>query len=411
MSVRLDARFNLIPTASLVLSFLMAGCYADGAVESAVRMHSAASTIQYVGRVVAVAEAAGGSPFGRITSLDLHRDGSAFVLDEMGQEVHLIGPEGKTRLAIGKRGEGPGEFTAACCLSVSSDWTRLSVLSPRAYSIDIFQVHGDSVDWKATIRVDAPSYYLLAKAPNRLNRDTTLIVAGEGSGAGVNQRQALLSIGADGNLIGVHDIAEAPADSLNRLIVTNGERTIFLGIPHGTLYLSAFARDGSYATALTAASSGYVITQYEPDGTVRHQLSVITGREPLTATESEEASRFVTQYTRAAEQRGATVDSRLPRLRQVIQALWFDTEDRLWAEHYVGVEDGGATADVYSPAGELLFQAHWPANIDLSHGAIRGTNAWGIEKGPLDEETLVRLVFSRREDVARAAPRPQSRKQ
>ena len=56
-----------------------------------------------------------------------------------------------------------------------------------------------------------------------------------------------------------------------------------------------------------------------------------------------------------------------------------------------------AEADVYSPDGAFVFRARWPADVDLSDGAILGDAAWGVRKGEWDEDWLVFLRFRRME--------------
>ena len=63
--------------------------------------------------------------FGAIYSFDVDAWGRIFVLDDQAQEVRIFDPDGTFVRTVGKKGEGPGEFTSAVSVDLSPEWRDL----------------------------------------------------------------------------------------------------------------------------------------------------------------------------------------------------------------------------------------------------------------------------------------------
>lgn len=63
--------------------------------------------------------------FSRIGSMDVDRDGRAYVLEAQDMQIRVYGPDGRSLHRIGRRGDGPGEFRRVGGLGVVGDtlWT------------------------------------------------------------------------------------------------------------------------------------------------------------------------------------------------------------------------------------------------------------------------------------------------
>ena len=128
---------------------------------------------------------------------------------------------------------------------------------------------------------------------------------------------------------------------------------------------------------------------------------------PLTSSECNERDDFLEMVRQGVESAGGNYsikgvsDSHPP-----IDWMVFDAEDRLWVALTPRAESEWAEGDVYSPSGTFVFRAKWPADVDLSDGAMLGDAAWGVRKGELDEDWLVFLRFSRAEDGVNPAAGP-----
>lgn len=66
-----------------------------------------------------------GAGFSRISAMDVDRDGNLYVVEASVPEIRVFDPAGAIIRRIGRRGEGPGEFTAAPRFGVHGDtvWT------------------------------------------------------------------------------------------------------------------------------------------------------------------------------------------------------------------------------------------------------------------------------------------------
>lgn len=116
---------------SLRLSGCGAGSPANGGFPSAAERLRGAPGLQEV----AVSDAA--ADFTDITALDVDSRGRIFVGDFYRQQVAVLSPQGRMLRAIGRRGEGPGEFRAIRSLQVTGGDSVL-VYDPSLARVSVF---------------------------------------------------------------------------------------------------------------------------------------------------------------------------------------------------------------------------------------------------------------------------------
>lgn len=346
-----------------------------------------------------------GTPFGRILGLALHPQEGVFVVDRMVSRVHLISKESETLLSFGRSGDGPGELRKPCCPRFGPDGS-LWVLSAAPRRLDSFQIENRIVRVGSRVIIQGNFSYLKLRPPTFFSDGRMLVTAVRRGGGGyLSDIDVALEIDAEGAIIDEHALPLRPDDSLGVVVAQypNG-RTITWPVPFGAEHWVVQSRDGSYARTLT---SRYEIVHYELDGTVRHRIIRDVEGEPLTNEEYANAEQQLAETRKWVTQAGGSLPRvHPPDVKPVIRQIWFDDDNRLWVRRYALTESGRAQADVFSRDGDFLFRAHWPADVDLREGAIRGYTAWGVRTGTLGEHSLVRLQFREAESMPHAVARP-----
>ncbi len=84
-----------------------------------------------------------GSTFlGNIRSFDVNLQGYVYILDYQTQEIYIYDPSGSLMRIVGSKGEGPGEFTRASAIDVSSNGEIWVVEMPKG-PITVLDPYGD----------------------------------------------------------------------------------------------------------------------------------------------------------------------------------------------------------------------------------------------------------------------------
>jgi hypothetical protein len=373
--------FKLLLWSRLGLACL--GVAADGAAQQVIR----------AGSVEFSTDRLGGVPFGSISGLAIDSAHRVYVVDELLHRVQVLMPDGSLLTSFGRSGDGPGEFRGPCCAGLAPSGS-LWVLSPDAQRMDGFVLDDTLLRPIARRSIRGTTFLYVDKRPPIFRRNERILVAVTRRGEEDTSRDhLLLEIDSTSTVNAEYRRVDASADSLGIILVPrpNG-RSLAMPLPFGAGLVIAFAADGSYAQAVT---SSYRVVHYELDGSIRYRIvrEDVVG-EPLTRDERTGAEGEVAALRERVERSGASMPRvRLPSVKPVLQGVWFDTTGRLWVRRMAGTAEGLARADVYSPSGRLLFEAVWPAGIDLGYGAIRGSTAWGVQIGEHGEHSLVRLRF------------------
>ena len=111
--------------------------------------------------------------FGRIWSIAVNDDGTVYVLDQQAQHVRVFDSLGVYLETLGRRGEGPGEFTRAEAIAVLPDG-RLIVRDPGNQRVTVFGPGpGETAEW----RYNASTYTLSPLYTD--TRGRTYLLAGD----------------------------------------------------------------------------------------------------------------------------------------------------------------------------------------------------------------------------------------
>ncbi|MXX33201.1 MAG: hypothetical protein F4107_05350 [Gemmatimonadetes bacterium] len=351
-----------------------------------------------VGSIQLETEFAGDEPFGRISWLTITAEEEVWVLDGSANVFYLIGVDGQVVTRFGRSGDGPGDLYMPCCLRVDATG-RLWVQGMTR--LDIFRRTADQVVFEQRLLNEAflgdnSLMSFGARPPVLLTEsNTALVQAARFLGNSYSPEILLVEIDSRGETVRRWAYPEMPEpDWIMYEFPRRGESRPFIPqmLPHGSRSYLARSSKAMYALVTTTA---YEVTVHDPDGAVVARISrpEVEGP-PVTASERNRAEAQVRQWDQNARRVGGIIpEVTIPARKPPIDRIWFDAEDRLWVSLGVHGDAVMSEADVYDTTGAPLFRAQWPRGVELRHGAARGTVAWGIVKGPLDEPRLALIRF------------------
>lgn len=342
-------------------------------------------------------------PFAAVSGLAITPEQGVWVVDSRAHRVHMVQPDGTVQISLGQRGEGPGDLNGPCCPRVTTDgqlWLR-----NRGTRIEVFGPDRNRFVFARRISLRGLIGAPLVGPPAVLETGERVVVKSI-------RPYGLAVFDGDGRLIDHRPFPELPesADASMLFATVPGDeygpaRTIPLQIPYTPVSRAALRGDGWHAHVFT---SHYDVTLHGADGEVVKRIirSDVEGPK-LTNGERTAGEAFLSRWVEGVRRMGGSMpDVELPPRRPPVENLWFDADDRLWVQRNVEAELGFVEADVYDSLGNPLFRARWPlgsdvlqypappaGTIDLSDGAAVGLVAWGVERGPFDEDLLVRLRF------------------
>ena len=89
--------------------------------------------------------------FGRISSIAVNNDGTVYVLDQQAQHVRVFDSRGVYLETLGRRGQGPGEFSRAEAIWPCCPTGRLVVRDPDNQRVTVFGPGpGETAEWRYT---------------------------------------------------------------------------------------------------------------------------------------------------------------------------------------------------------------------------------------------------------------------
>ncbi|MGH7460444.1 MAG: 6-bladed beta-propeller [Longimicrobiales bacterium] len=327
--------------------------------------------------------------FGAIDALAVRSDGGFYVYDRQAVTIREYDGRGRHVRLIGRRGAGPGEYAQVLGLAVSG--SRLLVWDLGNARVTVFDSIGRYI---TSYRVTAGVWDL---------RGFTVDGAGQGyvkvarlgrrqSGEAGQWPRALVKFSARGIIV---DTIPLPAfeDPETPLIIERpeGNRLPFQEVPFATVL-----RDGRVVRAWNRS----------------YQLEILGGpvlvrRVPATALLREERAQWEawTNYLRMEEAKRNIRHTfpMLPATKPYFRDLWVDDANRIWIDRYVTATKRNTTGkpgqpaydwvepvtfDLIDPAGRYLATLELPPVRPL---AARGWQIWGIRRGELGEEYVVRL--------------------
>lgn len=328
-------------------------------------------------------EGDGADVFGRIAGIALHPSGRIFILDGQAEEVRVFAPDGAFLYAFGRNGQGPGEFSGACCIAFDPQ-NRLWVRDGGNARYDVFDVGAADARFAYTVRMahsDANFW-----APITFDAAGRLIDIGHRTRADAFDI-AHLHLDSAGAVVDSTYIASVPPDSLGVKIVERDYGRRFFYPPFGPRELIAHGPGGVHARAI---SSSYRITWFDARGNVLRVIERAGVQGPVLDDEDRAAAQ---ERMDRDGQFGLSAADRfpIPERRPPLSQLSFDQSGNLWVHHSVARAQS-RRADVYDANGLLLHALTWPGDVDLGfHAVLTDSMAIGIRRDSLGVESVVRL--------------------
>jgi hypothetical protein len=319
-------------------------------------------------------------------------DGRIAVVDRMNHLVRVHQPDGMLAFSFGRNGGGPGEFDGPCCPAVDPGG-RLWVRDGGNARYSAFAEQADGVEHVGQIRMshhDANRW-----APLTFDDDGRLIDIGARSDQQTGMIQTYrMHVDTAGAVLSETPVHKVPDDSTSvrevRRDSPGGTTTLFGYQPYGPMELTAHSPvRAEFAHAL---SSRYAVEWRAADGSLIRTLSRNIPHGPaLSAREDSIGGARIDQLAERFDMSRRQLGFDVPASKPPLRAVFFDRDGRLWVELAVG--DGeDRRADVYDGDGTLLRTVSWSAAINLSDGAARGAEVWGIATDSLGVTSLVRLT-------------------
>ena len=212
--------------------------------------------------------------FGRIRSVAVNDDGTVYVLDQQAQHVRVFDSLGVYLETLGRRGEGPGEFTRAEAIAVLPDG-RLIVRDPGNQRVTVFGPGpGETAEW----RYNASTYTLSPLYTD--TRGRTYLLAGDLSRVDDFAMQIIV-LGPDGTPLDT--LPEPSSDYVPPFVRAEVPgMSVSYGVPFTPRFHWTIHPGGHFLTGL---SSSYRIDLARDDGALRIERS----RNPVAALDEERA--------------------------------------------------------------------------------------------------------------------------
>ena len=335
--------------------------------------------------------------FGRIWSIAVNDDGTVYVLDQQAQHVRVFDSLGVYLETLGRRGEGPGEFSRAEAIAVLPD-RRLIVRDPDNQRVTVFGPGpGETDEWRynASVYSQSPLYTDA--------RGRTFLLAGDLSRVADLVRHIIL-LGPDGTHL---DTLPQPSSDYQRPFVraeAPGIRVSY-GVPFTPRFLWTIHPSGHFLTGL---SSDYRIDLARDDGVLRIERSY----DPVPASDTERAyqrERTVGSIRASLpdwDWDGPAIPSHKPFFHELLAGrdgrIWvrLATEGRPVDNEDHDPDDPGSFPvtweeetryDVFQPDGTYLGVVVAPDGFSRFPAPVFDSdNVWAVTEGKLGVERVVR---------------------
>lgn len=273
-------------------------------------------------------------------------EGCIFISDIQDQTIKVFDAEGEFIKSIGRKGEGPGEFTYVGSLTFLPDG-RLMVMDSMAMRLNLFNAEGTyltSHNW-----THRPGRLMCATGSACVMAE---YVFGEGKDMMADRKLFVKKYDLEGNEI--HTFGEFKAEELKTHTGTgSGGRSFIVGIsaPHSPH--SIFAADQARACLYHCVNDEYMIEVFDEDGKVIRRFDRPYEALPFT---SDDAEEFRSQH----EERGSEGLKKMvrgmamPAVKTVTPGMLVDDAGNLWVETYEEREDEDkvfTAYDIFNPEG------------------------------------------------------------
>ena len=270
-------------------------------------------------------------------------DGTIVVADGGSHELRFFSPAGTRIATIGRRGQGPTDFTQFTGLRrilgdtivvLDARNARVSVLDSRGRMLETISIEATPTDWSFPVFGVFRDGRMLISGP-----------AGTAHFSGVPRRdyRGLVLLSSEGELLG--RVGSFPGDE--RISVTIPQPGGVIVMPR---YSPLFGRRSSVAVDADhfwfADGSSYEVAFYEPTGARLRVIRVRQPNLPVTPADIEAARR-----SRISSAYKETLIAAAPTKMPAISRLEIDRTGRLWVEEYRHPEAPHARWSVFERSG------------------------------------------------------------
>ncbi len=335
--------------------------------------------------------------FSDINSIAVSEPGAVYVDDAHPPTLRQFDADGRFVRWIGRQGEGPGEFRSIAGVSVLPEG-RLAVWDRGSSRITVYDADGDH-DETLPIRGVNPPYPFVDRSfltDTAGNYHLRILVAAASSAT----QYGYARISPDGAVDTLAPPAPSPPQSGPSITIhtRGGERS-----PFPERMLDALSPRGYLVAGLNRT---YTFSILDPAGTIQVEPERFR---PVEVTPGERAEWRA--RVRHAERRSGSSFSEVPRWKPAYRDLWVDLDGRIWVHRYVeavqrddpipelwpeyleGTEptitwEEPSLYDVFDAHGQQLRCVRVPNDSEVL--ASRGSSVWGISRGDLDEQYVIR---------------------
>ncbi len=288
--------------------------------------------------------------------------------------IKVFGEDGQFIREIGRKGQGPGEFTRIYFLGFSPDG-RLLVTDFQNRRTSFFGPEGDflgSYQWTTNISIP----YLVFDGAYVVQES----VYEEGG-----SRMFLKSYDFEGNEIkSWRELVLPPFRSITRGAGGGGTVTFGVSVPHALR--SVLAGDQEYQRVYHCLNDVYLIEVYDSEGRLFRKIDRPYERVPFTDADKEEVLVMVPGANKEANELYG--DMPWPKVKAVTERMFCDDRGCLWVATHEVKEEGSrklTAYDVFDADG--IYDARvW---LDALPGKFAGGKMYQFEE---DEETGIRAL-------------------
>jgi hypothetical protein len=330
--------------------------------------------------------------FGHITHLVAGHDGSIFVADRQLEILRAYDGEGNFLHAIGRKGEGPGEYLEILGMTVLPDGN-LAIYDARNQRITVFRPDG------SVLRDHPISNGFFTSDPDMLRHDPdgnlTLRSSDPARTEPGKIHEVLLKISPQGEILERIDLPESGQDGMVLMTPEGPQRsfvpeTLWTWSPAGTLVIGS--------------NEDYHLELHFPGAEVR---SIRRANEPvlLQPEEKEQWEAWADYFHKRGLETGRREPKfSVPSRKPVFKALAAGDDGRIWVRRYVEAlpwdvsprEPGDerplfawrepTVYDVFEPDGTFLGSVSIPRRTRILFR--RGMQLWGVFTGDQGEQVV-----------------------
>ena len=311
---------------------------------------------------------------GNIRSFDVNLQRYVYILDYQTQGINIYDPSGSLIRIVGGKGEGPGEFTRASAVDVTSSgeiWVvempkgQITVLDPDGNYQEIHRIN--SIGW------DFSPYPGGFDWLGRYNA----VVHGE-----ENSAELLARFDESFTPIDTITIPVNPVDGeFFEWTNDDGSSSMSAYIAFQPYLDWQFSPSGDLWTLFTGT---YELTEMTAEGKILRRITQEFEPIPVTREELEQAREGYKWFT---DQGGKFDMSRFPRVKPVVTSFFVDDQGNLWVQR---AENEEHLFDVFTSEGYFLGQVIFPFSLRSSQPIFRNGLLYAMTEDEFGAEMIVR---------------------